>query len=355
VLERLSKDWIVFVFLVMKKRKPNVAQTLLKNSISALFCAIEIHNKPKIEYRYPNVVVILLNAWELVLKAYIYKILKNKKITELNNERYPTLDKCINLAFVWDKNLIYKSSIEKLSEYRNKIIHAFTSDLDEVMYSVIFQNIILFWRFTRDFLQEDLANYDETLILLPIGFKKPFSPIEFLSNESHLQDGSKDVKNFIEGLIKTTESLYSKWIDETIFISYDIELLWKNNFKNADLLLWIDQKSPYKIQKETKLRLSHDKSIQAIRNLTIDEIKENFEIPSYRDIPILCRERYNNFPSWNKKALKIYRDEIKPLEKKWIYWEIDFTDNNKILFSRSIFEEIFDKYYSAKTSSEMKF
>ena len=70
----------------MRKRKPNVAHTLMKNAISALFCAIEIHNKPKIEYRYPNVVVILLNAWELVLKSYIYKHLKNKEIVELNSE-----------------------------------------------------------------------------------------------------------------------------------------------------------------------------------------------------------------------------------------------------------------------------
>lgn len=333
----------------MKKRKPNIANTLLKNSISALFCAIEIHNKPKIEYRYPNVVVILLNAWELALKSYIYKYQKNKKIIELTPEwRYIPLNKCINYVFVWEENIIYVSSIEKLYEYRNKIVHAFSSDLDEIMYSVIFQNIVLFWRFLNDFSKESLSKYDETLILLPIWFKKPFNPVDFLTNDSFIADSSNDVKDFIKWLINTTEELYSKWIEESIFISYDVELLWKNKFKNADLLLWIDQKSPNTIKRETKLRLSTDRNVQVVRNLTIDEIKENFKIESFKKIRILCKERYSDFISWNVKAQEIYRNEINLLDKKWIYWEFDYSNNNKKLFSDMIFEDIFDNYYSKK-------
>ena len=331
----------------MKKRNPNIAHTLLKNSISALFCAIEIHNKPKIEYRYPNVVVILLNAWELALKSYIYKFQKNKKIIEIDkkNLRYPWLEKCINLVFIWDNTLLYKSSIDELSKYRNKIVHAFSSDLDEIMYSVIYQNILLFWKFLKDFLKEDISTYDETLILLPIWFKHPFSPVDFLSDDSHLSDASNDVKDFIEWLINTTEHLYSKWINDSLFISYDIELLWKNKSKNADILVWIDKNSKYKIQKETKLRLSSDKSVQSVRNFTIDEIKENFTI-LYLDIRKILKDRYSDFPSWNKKAQEIYKNEINLIEKKWILWEYDFSDNNKKLFSKELIEEIFDKYYT---------
>jgi hypothetical protein len=62
------------------KRKPNIAETLLKNSISAMFSAIEIHNKPNISYRYPTVTILILNSWELLLKSYIYKVLKEKNI-----------------------------------------------------------------------------------------------------------------------------------------------------------------------------------------------------------------------------------------------------------------------------------
>lgn len=333
----------------MKKRSPNIANTLLKNSISALFCAIEIHNKPKIEYRYPNVVVILLNAWELALKSYIYKFQKNKKIIEIDkkNWRYPWLEKCINLVFIWDDNLLYKSSIDELSKYRNKIVHAFSSDLDEIMYSVIYQNIILFWKFLKDFLKEDISTYDETLILLPIWFKQPFSPVDFLSDDSHLSDASNDVKDFIGWLINTTEKLYSKWINDSLFISYDIELLWKNKSKNADILVWIDKNSKYKIQKETKLRLSSERWVQAVVNYTIEEIKEKFKV-NYKWISKLFKVRYSDFTWWNDKARKIYREEINLLEKRWIYWEFDFSDSNKKLFSKELIEEIFDKYYTKK-------
>jgi hypothetical protein len=52
----------------------------MKNSIAGMFSAIEIHNKPSIEYRYEMVVLLLLNSWELILKAYLYKFHKNVKL-----------------------------------------------------------------------------------------------------------------------------------------------------------------------------------------------------------------------------------------------------------------------------------
>ncbi len=43
----------------------------MKNSIATYFAAIEIHNKPNISYRYETVTLLMMNAWELVLKTYI--------------------------------------------------------------------------------------------------------------------------------------------------------------------------------------------------------------------------------------------------------------------------------------------
>ncbi|WP_374047962.1 DUF3644 domain-containing protein [uncultured Thomasclavelia sp.] len=46
---------------------------LLDSSQSALYAGIEIHNKPHIDYRYPTTVILIINSWELLLKAYVFK------------------------------------------------------------------------------------------------------------------------------------------------------------------------------------------------------------------------------------------------------------------------------------------
>ena len=63
----------------MAKRKM-VYNNLVKNSISAYFAAVELHNKPNIAYRYETVTLLMMNAWELALKAYVKKNIKNRSI-----------------------------------------------------------------------------------------------------------------------------------------------------------------------------------------------------------------------------------------------------------------------------------
>ena len=57
----------------MAKRKM-VQINLIKNSIAAYFATIEIHNKPNISYRYETVTLLMMNAWELALKALCKEI-----------------------------------------------------------------------------------------------------------------------------------------------------------------------------------------------------------------------------------------------------------------------------------------
>lgn len=64
----------------MRKRKSPIAKSLINNSTAGIFSAIEIHNKPTIKYRYEIVVLIVLNAWELLVKGYLYKYHKDIKL-----------------------------------------------------------------------------------------------------------------------------------------------------------------------------------------------------------------------------------------------------------------------------------
>lgn len=52
-------------------RGKSTKKLLLDASRAALFAGIEIHNKPNIAYRYPTATILIVNAWELALKAYV--------------------------------------------------------------------------------------------------------------------------------------------------------------------------------------------------------------------------------------------------------------------------------------------
>ena len=65
-------------------RGQSVAKLLLDSSQAALFAGIKIHNKPHIAFRYPTATILIINAWKLALKAYVYEYIGKKQIYESN-------------------------------------------------------------------------------------------------------------------------------------------------------------------------------------------------------------------------------------------------------------------------------
>ena len=45
-----------------------------------MYCAIELHNKPILKYRYETCSILMINAWELLLRAYLYQVTKDKEM-----------------------------------------------------------------------------------------------------------------------------------------------------------------------------------------------------------------------------------------------------------------------------------
>ena len=76
------------------ENKKMIQSNLIKNSISAFFAAVEIHNKPNFTYRYETVSLLIMNSWELALKAFVRKFVKDKNIFEDENHTI-SLDKAL--------------------------------------------------------------------------------------------------------------------------------------------------------------------------------------------------------------------------------------------------------------------
>ena len=68
--------------------------------------------------------------------------------------------------------------------------------------------------------------YEEAnLLLLPIGFTKPISPLDFISDQSAAKNCSGEVKAFLEFIRKSSESLQEQGIDESVIVNYSIAMV----------------------------------------------------------------------------------------------------------------------------------
>jgi hypothetical protein len=224
----------------MKKRKSPVAKNLVKNSVAAIFSAIEIHNKPIIQYRYEIVVLLILNAWELLLKAYLYKFHRDIKLFNKDGTT-KQFENCLNIVGQ-KKGRIFLPEQENLSilyEYRNQVAHFYIEELDPILFSLISKNIIFYAGFLKANFDQDLSK-QSNLILLPIGFNPPISPFDYISKTSGNNKSSFEVREFIERIINSTRRLSDEKIDETIFVNFKMNLTNVNRISNADIIAGID-------------------------------------------------------------------------------------------------------------------
>lgn len=115
---------------------------LLNKAKEAFTMAIEIYNKPTIQYRVEGFAMFISNAWELMLKAYMLKKFGEKSIYYKDNpERTLSIENCIKNIFTNTKDPL-RLNLEKIIELRNTSTHFITEEY-EMVYIPLFQACIL--------------------------------------------------------------------------------------------------------------------------------------------------------------------------------------------------------------------
>jgi len=158
---------------------------LLKNAQAALLAAIEIYNKPQFNYRDECVVILLLNAWELLLKALIVK-----KGASIFYEEQPDRTLSCTAAFNMATTLIsinnsasVKCNLDLLGEYRDNSIHFYNEEgFGVIIYSLAQKSITDFNDLLNFSFSVDLSN-EINLALLPLSLNTPIDPITFISGK----------------------------------------------------------------------------------------------------------------------------------------------------------------------------
>jgi hypothetical protein len=150
---------------------------LVANSKSAMVGAIEIYNKPRFDYRDEVFVLLLINAFELLLKAIVSK--GNKSIFEKKkrNQPYRTINwrtamtRAVSTA-AWPTPIPYRAveeNLELLSVYRDNAVHFYNAPgFGVVIYSLAQTSIVNYRDILRAVFGQELAD-EINWQLMPLG------------------------------------------------------------------------------------------------------------------------------------------------------------------------------------------
>jgi hypothetical protein len=225
-------------------------RSLLDKSISSMLSAIELYNKPNFEYRDESFSILAVNAWELLLKAYLLKICKYnpgsifefENVIKKNGQKslrkkpkknragnaqtigiFEVIKRLNSISLVIDSSLL--ASIELIVEMRDNAIHFHNSDgikkqLQELGFACIknYMNVINKWR-----IDIDLSKYN--FYLMPLAYVDGK-----VSAESILTDEMANYLSLIENKVKENETINSSY---EIAISIDISFKKSENYNNG--------------------------------------------------------------------------------------------------------------------------
>lgn len=327
---------------------------LLDNSKSSQLACIEIHNKPIFPFRYEVCTILNINAWELLLKAFILQNYPKVKVINPDGTTKP-FDECVNfVAGELGKDFsVAKQNIEKIYEYRCNIIHFYHDKVDVLLFSLISKNVLLYHDFLLKYFGIDIAN-EINLVLLPIGFKRPASPIDFLSNKSELEKSSKAVQSFVKSIIKSTEQITEEGLDDSILYSFKMALVNENRIKNADIVAAIT-KDPKKAAISVdnvigKFVFTDDETAGDVKKVKIDEesLFKKVYTETYDKVYKTAQKKFPELKLNNKFRQIISKLKNNPKYHKYRYLDIEKQSGmGKDYYTVHIYDEL-AKHYKTK-------
>jgi len=177
-------------------------RALLGNGVAALCAAIEIYNKPRIDYRDECTVILLINAWELTLKATLSKKRVRIYYRKRRNQPYRTysisdaLNKCMPFFPASVDFEATAKNLELLVKYRDNAIHFYNEpSFGIILYSLAQTTLTNFRDFVKAIFSRDIAE-EITLSLIPLALATPVDPIQFLRTSTSASASSKSVREF---------------------------------------------------------------------------------------------------------------------------------------------------------------
>ena len=295
-------------------------RVLLDKSLASAISAIEIYNKPDFKYRVETFSILIINAWELLLKSKILKDSRNdlraiqiqgkpaNKNGESSKRFYPKLNRSGNPMTIEIKRAIEKANISNalkdnlfiLIEVRDNAIHFLNEDplISKRVSEIGMANLKSYIKLFHDWFDYDLSQYN--FYLMPMSFFHPHELESFSVNRrsqqiekllNYIQQKEKqypsDEENDHNVLLRmktrfsrsaASDGLEFKHSPEaTLSVRYDAEEKFKNKYPLSyqDLLNKLKNRyvvfSTNKDFYTLKKRLEQNTDYCGVRHLNIDK------------------------------------------------------------------------------------
>lgn len=240
-----------------------------------------------------------MNAWELLLKAFFKKYIKTRSIYTKDEHTIP-LDKAIGYTEEYINTNepktfeAIKENLLLIEKYRNNIVHYYNEQLEPYIFMLTAKNALKYVDFMKKYFHRDILAEDG-LFILPLEFKLPFKPEDFLTKHAARYISSAESKEFVESMVKVITELNSKGIEDTIVIGFDIYLENVKRMKNSDLLVAITSQDSADVSfsKINQVQVTNDPNVQKV-HLSDEEFVKRYPLV-YSDVCSKCRDVIDGF------------------------------------------------------------
>jgi EC042_2821-lke REase/Protein of unknown function (DUF3644) len=309
---------------------------LAGNSTSAMMAAVEVYNKPRFAYRDEVVVILMMNAWELLLKAIVSKAGKSIFEKKVRGQPYRTLTwgaafSAATTTALWPKDIPAKSvreNLELLALYRNTSVHFYNEpEFGKLLYSLMQTSLFNY----RDILQRvglgDLSA-EATWRILPLGFEAPFDAVTFLAGKSKDAKRTLAVDEYVARIKDGFRTLEDAKVDTGRFLTeYQVHLASTKKISDADITVGVaaagerpedavviprnvdpNESHPY-LQKDILRELS---SIPGFNSWSFQAVVWKYELRGDKRF-VWRSKKYQGYYQWSGGTLSFIR-KLKPNE-----------------------------------------
>ena len=328
-------------------------KVLVEKSIEACLAAIEIYNKPNFQYREECFSILMLNAWELLLKARIIKQnngrtnsiemfekklnkdgtkskRKRKKLNRVGNAMTISLERAVDTVRQYNNKSIDQPCIANLNllkEIRDNSVHFHnvSSGLGKRIQEVGSAALKNFVAACENWFDITLSRYN--FYLMPLAFHTPFEIVESVQSDKH----PRSVKRLLERIAAAERDNPSS-SDDSFHVTLQVQLKFSRSLSTD----------------ATRVRMAPNDPNAVPVVMTEENIRENFPW-DYTDLISKLKDCYIDFLQ-NSKFYSVKRK----IESDGKYNRVRYLDpsrkNNstkKTFYSPGILTE-FDKYYTRK-------